>query len=81
MVEEQTIVTMNARMPVGVGFYLDEAGSPVPENAPSEWPSQLKFPHQFVHYTYQYDSYGNGIEPTVNRSDSRPYSRCRGHTY
>lgn len=82
VVEEKTILTKNPSMPTGVDFHLDESGNLVPEKPPSEWPSQPDFPQQpAVHYSYQYDSYGNWTEQTTNRSDSPPYTRRRELTY
>lgn len=82
VVEEKTTLTKHPSMPTGVTFSLDESGNLVPDKPPSEWPSQPDFSQQpAVRYTYQYDSYGNWTEQTMNRSDSPPYTRRRELTY
>jgi YD repeat-containing protein len=81
VVEERTIFTQNPKVPVGVVFQSDESGSLVPEKPSSEWPPQPDWPESVVHYTYQYDSYGNWIEQTQTRSEGWEHTSRRELTY
>jgi YD repeat-containing protein len=70
--EERTTFTKSSSgLPEGVTFQADDNGNLIPDKPPSEWPPQpdLPGPSQ-VHYTYQYDSYGNWIDRTITREGS-----------
>jgi hypothetical protein len=71
--EERTTITSNSVIPVGVAFSIDEHGGFVPEQSQAGESSSAGFPsgESEIHYSYQYDSYGNWVEQTVNHS-SRP---------
>jgi hypothetical protein len=82
-VEEQTTFTKScSSLPVGVTFHPDENGNLVPDKAPSEWSPQPDLPEpSTVHYTYQYDSYGNCTEKTQTHSEGPSFTTRRELTY
>lgn len=68
--EERTTIAGNTTVPVGVPFSLDENGNLIPSNPaakPTELPDWLSGE---IRYVYQYDSYGNWTQQTVNHSSS-----------
>jgi YD repeat-containing protein len=71
--EERTTIMGNSVIPVGAEYSIDENGTLVPSQpeverlAPAGVPSE----DSKILYTYQYDSYGNWVEQTLNH-DSRP---------
>jgi YD repeat-containing protein len=67
---EVEAMTNNSTFPVGVAFSMDENGTLTktnPSAKPAEFPEKL-FGETKVGYDYQYDSYGNWTQQTVNRS-------------
>src|SRR6266513_2077998 len=65
--EERTTFTGNSVMPVGVPYSIDKDGTRVPSEPVAEVPASAGVPEDSeIHYTYQYDSYGNWTEQTVN---------------
>ena len=70
--EERTTIAGNSSVPVGVAFSVDENGTLIPEKRTTEptespaWPPR----EQEVRYAYQYDSYGNWTQQTVNYGSS-----------
>lgn len=82
---ERETITRNSAVPVGVAFSVDENGTLIPEKRttePTESPDWLPR-EQEVRYAYQYDSYGNWTQQTVNRSYSpdEPYFLYRKLKY
>jgi hypothetical protein len=71
--EERRAITNNCAFPAGVSIGIDENGSLVFEQSQAGESSSADFPsgQSEIHYSYQYDSYGNWVEQTVNHS-SRP---------
>jgi YD repeat-containing protein len=69
IVEVETM-TNNSTLPVGVAISMDENGALVQSNPaakPTELPDSL-FGKTKISYAYQYDSYGNWTQQTVNHS-------------
>src|SRR5271167_547315 len=67
---ERESVADNSTVPVGVVFSTDENGTLVqsnPDAKPTEFPVEMFDGHK-VQYAYQYDSYGNWTQQTVNHS-------------
>jgi len=83
--EERTTIVGNYTVPVGVAFSVDENGTLIPDKHAAE-PTELpeRSSENKVRYSYQYDSYGNWTQQTVNH-DSSPdkpsYVRHRKLTY
>jgi hypothetical protein len=69
---ERETMTGNSAVPVGVPYSMDENGTLIPSNPaakPTELPDWL-FGEKEVRCAYQYDSYGNWTQQTVNHSSS-----------
>jgi hypothetical protein len=67
-VEVCTTVADNAVVPAGVSCSFDEEGNLTPSETPSATPGRLPLPpREEVHYSYQYDSYGNWSQQTTTR--------------
>ena len=68
--EERRAITNNCAFPAGVSIGIDENGSSVFEQPQAGESSSAGFPSEEsrIHYTYQYDSYGNWVELTVNHN-------------
>ena len=66
--EERTAITNNWVFPVDVSFSIDENGNLVFEQSQAGESSSAGLPSgdSKLHYSYQYDSYGNWVEQTVN---------------
>jgi YD repeat-containing protein len=81
--EERTTFTKgSSSLPTGVTFQSDENGNLFPNKPPSEWPPQPDLPEPSkVHYTYQYDSYGNWTDKTVTRGEWSTFTTQRELTY
>jgi hypothetical protein len=67
---EVDATTDNSSFPFGTAFSVDESGTIIPDNRGAEPPRlpDLFFDETKVSYAYQYDSYGNWTQQTVNRS-------------
>jgi YD repeat-containing protein len=63
-VEVYTTVADNAVVPAGVSYSFDEEGNLTPSATPERLPLP---PPEEVHYSYQYDSYGNWSQQTTTR--------------
>ena len=72
--EERTAVTNNSAFPAaGVSISIDESGSVAFQESQAGESSSAGFPSEefgTMHYSYQYDSYGNWVAQTINH-DSR----------
>jgi len=81
--EERTTFTKSSNgLPAGVTFHSDENGNVIPDKPPSEWPPQPDLPEPSeVHYTYQYDSYGNWVDKTVTHGKGSTFTTHRELTY
>ena len=81
--EERTAITNNCVFPAGVSFSIDENGSLVSEQSQAGESSSGDFPsgESEIHYSYQYDSYGNWVQQTVNHVNhsSRPEEPLNVH--
>lgn len=67
-VEVVTTIADNAAVPSGVSYSVDEEGNLTPSAAPSAKPEPVPLPGpEVVHYSYQYDSYGNWTQQTTTR--------------
>jgi len=76
-----TFTKSSSSLPVGVTFRADESGNLFPVTPPSEWPPQPDLPEPSkVHYTYQYDSYGNWTDKTY-RGEGSNFTTHRELTY
>ena len=82
---ERETITENPAVPVGMSYSVDENGTLIPDKRaaePTESPERSS--ENEVRYAYQYDSYGNWTQQTVNH-DSSPdkpsYVRHRKLTY
>ena len=66
--KERSAITDNRAYPAGVSFSIDENSSLVSEQSQAGESSSAGFPsgESEIHYSYQYDSYGNWVEQTVN---------------
>ena len=67
---ESETMADNSTAPAGVQFSMDENGTIVqsdPAAKPTEFPVEMFDGHK-VQYAYQYDSYGNWTQQTVNHS-------------
>jgi hypothetical protein len=66
--EERRAITNNCAFPGGVSIGIDENGSSVFEQSQAGESSSGGFPSEEseIHYSYQYDSYGNWVEQTLN---------------
>jgi hypothetical protein len=71
--EERTAIRGNSVIPVGVEYSIDENGTFVPSQPEVERLAPAGVPNENskIQYSYQYDSYGNWVEQTVNHG-SRP---------
>jgi hypothetical protein len=69
---EVDATTDNSSFPFGAAFSVDESGTIIPDNrgAPPKLPD-LFFDETKVSYAYEYDSYGNWTQRTVNRSSKQ----------
>src|SRR6266566_6545963 len=68
---ERETMTGNSAVPVGVAFSVDENGTLIPIKHAAEPPASFPLrPESDVRYSYQYDSYGNWTEQTVNHASS-----------
>jgi hypothetical protein len=66
--EERRAITNNCAFPAGVSIGIDENGSSVFEQSQAGESSWAGFPSgesEIIHYSYQYDSYGNWVEQIV----------------
>jgi hypothetical protein len=71
--EERTAIRDNRACPGDASISIDENGSLVFEQSQAGESSSAGFPSEEseIHYSYQYDSYGNWVEQTLNHG-SRP---------
>jgi hypothetical protein len=71
--EERTAIRDNRACPGDASISIDENGSLVFEQSQAGESTSAGFPSEEseIHYSYQYDSYGNWMEQTLNH-DSRP---------
>jgi hypothetical protein len=68
--KERETMTQNSSVLAGGAFSMDEEGSVIQTGStakPTKPPDEL-FGETQVSYAYQYDSYGNWTQQTVNRS-------------
>jgi hypothetical protein len=81
-VERTTFAKSSSGLPTGVTFHSDDNGNLIPDKPPSEWPPQPDLPEPSeVHYTYQYDSYGNWTDKTVTYGEESTFKTQRELTY
>jgi hypothetical protein len=83
--EEQTNLTFNSTIPVGVPHRIDEEGRLIPVKSDTE-PHQSPFlaKPSGISYAYQYDGHGNWIKQTRNdpaNPDQTSIGRNRKFTY
>jgi hypothetical protein len=83
--EEQTNLTFNSTIPVGVPHRIDEEDRLIPVKSNTQ-PHQSRFlaKPSGISYAYQYDSYGNWIKQTSNdpaNPDQTSIVRNRKFTY
>ena len=79
--ERTTFAKSSSGLPIGVTFQADENGNLIPDKPPSEWPPQPDLPAPSdVHYTYQYDDYGNWTDRTMTR-EGATFTTQRELTY
>jgi hypothetical protein len=66
--EEQTTITGNSVIPVGVEYSIDENGTFVPSRPDVEGlaPAGVPEGNSEIHYSYQYDRYDNWVQRTRN---------------
>lgn len=71
--EERTTIAGNSVVAVGVEYSIDENGAFVSSRPDVEGlaPAGVPEENSEMHYSYQYDGYGNWVEQTINHS-SRP---------
>jgi hypothetical protein len=68
VVKVNTIFSDNAALLHSVSYSVDEEGNLTPGEAPSGTPPHLPLPHpEDIHYSYQYDNYGNWTRQTTTR--------------
>lgn len=82
--EERTTLRENSVIPMGVTYSIDENGARVATKPAAEVPASTGVPEDYeIHFTYQYDNYGNWILQTVNYSSvlDRPTNVHRKLTY
>jgi len=79
---EHTVMTMDARIPLGVPFHVDESGKAIPDKASSEShpPTGLEAPRD-TYYSYEYDAQGNWTEKTKTFSEGSSFTTRREITY
>jgi hypothetical protein len=79
-VEVNTTFADNTAVPAGVSFSVDEEGNLTPSTVPDAKPERLPLPPpEEVHYSYQYDSYGNWTQQTTTRGpgSGTPAGACQ----
>jgi len=82
VVEENTILARDTRIPVGVSFNVSDTGEIIPPKPPSEWPSDPGFgASSDVRYSYKYDDQGNWTEKTVTYYQPPSITNRRELTY
>ena len=79
---EHTVMVMDARIPFGAPFHVDESGKAIPDNASSEshTPTGLEEPRD-THYSYEYDAQGNWTEKTTTFSKESSFTTRREISY
>jgi len=79
---KHTVMVMDARIPPGVPFHVDENGKVIPDKAPSEShiPTGLEEPRD-TQYSYSYDGQGNWVEKTTTFSKESSFTTRREITY
>lgn len=79
---EHTVTVMDASIPVGVPFHVDENGKAIPDKASSEShpATGLEAPRD-TYYSYEYDAQGNWTEKTETFSEGSSFTTRREITY
>ena len=76
--EERTTIAGNSVIAVGVEYSIDENGTFVPNRPDVEGlaPAGVPEENSEIHYSYQYDSYDNWVEQTMNHGShpDEPFS-------
>jgi YD repeat-containing protein len=82
VIEKQTDLARNKRMPMGVPFNVSETGEVIPSKPPSEWPPEPDLgASQNVRYSYKYDDQGNWTEKTATYDQQPSFTTRRELTY
>jgi len=82
VVEENTVLARDTRVPVGVPFNLSDAGEIIPQEPPSEWPPETDLgASSNIRYGYKYDDHGNWTEKTVTYYQPPSITNRRELTY
>jgi YD repeat-containing protein len=82
VVEENTVLARDTRVPVGVPFNLSDTGEIIPQKPPSGWPPEPDLgASSNIRYRYKYDHQGNWTEKTASFNQQPSGAIHREMTY